>query len=88
MLFSYSHVSFGRCSSAEQKMNIPEGFLKKEVKSKAQKQKELEDVRKFLLNSTRKLDLTSFCLLHRKTGGQKKKDCKFCNDMHKNLISV
>lgn len=36
-------LSHNKCSSAEQKMNIPEGFLKKEVKSKAQKQKELED---------------------------------------------
>ena len=32
-----------RCSAAEQKLDIPEGLLKKEVKTKEQKEKELED---------------------------------------------
>ena len=38
---------FPRCSAAEQKLDIPEGVLKKEVKTKEQKEKELEeDIRK------------------------------------------
>ncbi|XP_014785093.1 ATPase MORC2 [Octopus bimaculoides] len=36
-------LSHNKCSAAEQKMNIVEGYLKKEMKSKAQKQKELEE---------------------------------------------
>ncbi|XP_071093835.1 ATPase MORC2-like [Haliotis cracherodii] len=32
-----------KCSSAEQKMNIPEGLLKKEVKTQEQKKKDLEE---------------------------------------------
>ncbi|GAB1598235.1 ATPase MORC2-like [Argonauta hians] len=36
-------LSHNKCSASEQKMNIPEGYLKKETKSKAQKQKELEE---------------------------------------------
>ena len=36
-----------RCSSAEQKLNIPEGVLRKEVKTKEQKQAALaEEIRK------------------------------------------
>ena len=38
---------FDRCSTAEQKLNIPEGVLKKEVKTAEQKAKDLEeDIRK------------------------------------------
>ena len=38
---------FARCSTAEQKLNIPEGVLKKEVKTAEQKAKDLEeDIRK------------------------------------------
>ena len=33
-----------RCSSGEAKLNIPEGVLKKTIKSKEQKEKELEEV--------------------------------------------
>ena len=41
------HFHFPRCSAAEQKLDIPEGVLKKEVKTKEQKEKELEeDIRK------------------------------------------
>ena len=36
-----------RCSSSEQKQNIPEGLLKKEAKSQAQKAKDLEEVGAF-----------------------------------------
>lgn len=32
-----------RCSAPEQKMNLPEGLLKKETKSREQKEKDLED---------------------------------------------
>ena len=46
LLKHFTIVDF-RCSTAEQKLTIPEGVLKKEVKSQAQKQKELEeDIRK------------------------------------------
>ena len=41
------HFHFPRCSAAEQKLDILEGVLKKEVKTKEQKEKELEeDIRK------------------------------------------
>ena len=33
-----------RCSAGEQKMNIPEGQLKKEIKSSEQKEKDLANV--------------------------------------------
>ncbi len=33
-----------RCSAPEQKMNIPEGQLKKEVKSQEQKEKDIAEV--------------------------------------------
>jgi len=33
-----------RCSSAEEKLNIPEGILKRIVKSQEQKEKDLEAV--------------------------------------------
>lgn len=38
-------IFYERCSAIEQKMNIPEGILKKEVKSKEQKTKDIEEVR-------------------------------------------
>ena len=37
-------VIHSRCSSVEQKLNIPEGFLKKETKTQEQKKKDLEEV--------------------------------------------
>lgn len=36
-------VQHNKCSAIEQKMNIPEGILKKEVKSKEQKTKDIEE---------------------------------------------
>ena len=38
-------INYNRCSTAEQKNNIQEGVLKKEVKSQEQKTKDLEEVR-------------------------------------------
>ena len=43
-------VYYNRCSTAEQKNNIQEGVLKKEVKSQEQKTKDLEEVRASLKN--------------------------------------
>ena len=37
-------IFVARCTAPEQKQNIPEGTLKKEVKSQEQKKKELEEV--------------------------------------------
>ncbi|KAH3882973.1 hypothetical protein DPMN_006920, partial [Dreissena polymorpha] len=42
-----SDTQHNRCTAAEQKLNIPEGALKKEVKSQEEKQKDLEaDIKK------------------------------------------
>jgi len=38
-----------RCSSGEEKLNIPEGVLKRIVKTKEQKEKELEAVMHFAI---------------------------------------
>ena len=44
MLEMSINMPYCRCSAVEQKMNISEGVLKKEVKTKEQKQKDLEEV--------------------------------------------
>jgi hypothetical protein len=36
--------SHNRCTAAEQTMNMPEGVIKKDIKTKEQKKKEIEDV--------------------------------------------
>lgn len=36
-----------RCSAGEEKLNLPEGVLKKTLKSKEQKERELEEVVNF-----------------------------------------
>ena len=46
-VFTTLCLPINRCSTAEQKSNISEGVLKKEVKTKEQKEKELaDDIRK------------------------------------------
>ena len=42
MLMEYKCFYLRRCSSSEQKLNIPEGILKKEVKTQEQKKEDLE----------------------------------------------